>query len=164
MHHPRLLPLLLLLLTAGACAKPEEAAPPPPPIDEAAIRDTIQAREREWSAAFRAGDPAAVASLYTEDGAQVEPAGEWRRGRDAIAAAMKAQLDTLNVTMREDIPEEVIVAGDYVLEIGRYSYTSTTKVGNKPVSSAGRYMVLWRKDADGQWRIHRDIGSDAPAQ
>jgi uncharacterized protein (TIGR02246 family) len=104
-----------------------------------------------------------VANMYTEDGAQVEPAGEWRRGREAIAAGMKEQLDTINVTMREDVPEEVIVAGDYVIEIGHYNHEATTKDGNKPVSSSGRYMVVWRKDADGQWRIHRDIGNDAPA-
>ena len=162
MHRPRLLPSLLVVLTAGGCAKQAETPPAPPPIDAAAIRDTIQAREREWSAAYLAGNAAGVASLYTEDGAQIQPAGDWRRGRDAITAGMKAELDTLNVTAREDIPEEVIVAGDYVVEFGRYSYTATAKKGNKPVSGAGRYMVLWRKDADGQWRLHRDLGSDAP--
>jgi uncharacterized protein (TIGR02246 family) len=164
MRRPRLFPLLLLALAVAGCTTPpgETAPPTPPPVDEAAIRDTIQAREREWSAAFVAGDATAIANLYTEDGAQVEPVGEWRRGRAAITAGMKAQLDTLNVTAREDIPEEVIVTGDYAVEFGRYSYTATSKAGNKPVSGAGRYVVLWRKDADGQWRLHRDLGNDAP--
>ncbi len=158
----RLLPSLLLVLTVVGCAKPAEAPPTPPPIDAAAIKDTIQAREREWSAAFLAGDPVAVANLYTEDGAQVQPAGDWFRGREAITAGMKKQLDTLNVTAREDITEEVIVAGDYVVEFGRFTYAATTKKGNKPATGAGRYVVLWRKDADGQWRLHRDLGSEAP--
>jgi ketosteroid isomerase-like protein len=77
---------------------------------------------------------------------------------------MKAELDTLNVSAREDIPEEVFVAGDYVVEFGRYSYTATTKVGNRPVTASGRYVVLWRKDPDGVWRIHRDLGNEAPKQ
>jgi ketosteroid isomerase-like protein len=25
-------------------------------------------------------------------------------------------------------------------------------------------MVMWRKDADGIWRLHHDIGTDAPAK
>jgi hypothetical protein len=25
-------------------------------------------------------------------------------------------------------------------------------------------MVLWRKDADGVWRLQRDIGTEAPAK
>lgn len=161
MHRQRLLPSILLVLTVVGCTTAGEA-PPPPQVDEAAVRDAITAREREWSVAFIAGDAAAIANLYTEDGAQVEPAGDWRRGREAITMGMKTQLDTLNVTAREDIPEEVIVAGDYVVEFGHYSYAATSKNGNKPVTGAGRYMVLWRKDADGQWRIHRDLGNEAP--
>ncbi|HEX9565526.1 MAG TPA: SgcJ/EcaC family oxidoreductase [Gemmatimonadaceae bacterium] len=159
MSHRLLLPSFLFVL--AACAAPG-GAPPAPVVDEAAIRSEIEAREREWSAAYLAGDAAGVANLYTEDGAQVEASGEWRRGREAIAAGMKAQLDTLNVTAREDVPEEVIVAGDYVVEIGRYSTTATSKTDNKSADGAGRYMVVWRKDADGIWRLHRDIGSEAP--
>lgn len=161
MHRQRLLPSLLLVLAAG-CAAPREEPAAPPVVDAAAIRDTIQAREKEWSAAFIAGDAAAIANLYTEDGAQIQPAGEPYRGREAITAGMKKQLDTLNVTAREDITEEVIPAGDYVIEIGHYTLTATTKNGNKPVTGAGRYMVVWRKDADGQWRLYRDIGTEAP--
>jgi uncharacterized protein (TIGR02246 family) len=162
MHRQRLLPSLLLVLAVVGCAPQREEPPAPPVVDAAAIRDMIQAREREWSAAFVAGDAAAIANLYTEDGAQVQPAGDWYRGRDAITAGLKKQLDTLNVTAREDITEEVIPAGDYVVEIGHYTLTATSKNGNTPVTGAGRYMVLWRKDADGQWRLHRDLGTEAP--
>jgi len=73
---------------------------------------------------------------------------------------MKAQLDTIAVTAREDITEEVIPAGNYAVEIGHYSYQGTSKATKAPRSSAGRYMVLWRKDADGVWRLHRDIGAE----
>lgn len=161
MQRPTLIPSLLLALTVVACAKPAET-PAPPPVDAAAMKDSIQAREREWSAAFKAGDAAGIGNLYSEDGATVQPVGDWWRGRTAITAGMKTQLDTINVTAREDITDEVIVAGDYIIEIGHYSMAGTSKKGNKPVSSAGRYMVVWRKDADGQWRLYRDIGSEAP--
>jgi uncharacterized protein (TIGR02246 family) len=157
----RLLPSLAVLLALAGCA-PAAKPPSPPPVDPTALRNAIQDREHEWSAAFLAGNAAGVAALYTEDGAQVEASGEWRRGRQAITAAMQAQFDTLAVTAREDITEEVIPAGDYAVEIGRYSFQGTRKGGHRPLSGAGRYMVLWRKDADGVWRLHRDIGNDAP--
>ena len=162
MNRLRLAPALLLVLTYAGCTTPAGEPESPPPLDAAAMRDTIQAREKEWSAAFIAGDAAAIANLYTEDAMQVQPSGASPTGREAITAQMKKQLDTLNVTAREDVPEEVFVAGNYVVEIGHYSYSGTTKKGNKPVSASGRYMVLWRKDADGVWRLLRDIGVEAP--
>jgi uncharacterized protein (TIGR02246 family) len=157
----RSLPSLVLLLTFVGCAPP--AKTPEAPVDPTALRETIQNREKEWSAAFLAGNAAGVASLYTEDGAQVQASGDWARGRDGITKQMQVQFDTLAVTTREDITEEVFAAGDYVVEIGHYSYQGTSKTDSKPRSAAGRYMVLWRKDADGVWRLHRDIGSEAPA-
>ena len=129
-----------------------------------ALRNAIQAREKEWSAAFLAGNAAGVASLYTEDAAQVQVSGDWARGREGITKAMQAQFDTLTVKAREDITEEAFAAGDYAVEIGHYSYQGTSKTGNKPLSSAGRYMAVWRKDAHGVWRIYRDIGNEAPTK
>jgi len=157
-RHRLLLPLTLCLSVVG-CAQQERKAAM---ADPTALREVIQGREREWSAAFLAGNAAGVANLYTEDGAQVQAAGDWVRGRAGITKAMQAQFDTLAVTAREDITEEVFPAGDYLVEIGHYSYQGTSKTDSKPRLGAGRYMVLWRKDADGVWRLHRDIGNDAP--
>jgi uncharacterized protein (TIGR02246 family) len=141
----------------AACAAP---APPAAPVDLDAVKATIQAREKEWSAAYVAGNGTAIASLYTEDGASITPSGEWDRGREGIARSMQAQLDSMTVTMREDIVSEVIPAGDYVVEVGDYRWAGTSKADGNPRSGSGRYMVLWRKDADGVWRLHRDIGNE----
>ena len=154
---------LAMLLSVASCTAPPKA--PEAAVDTTALKDAIQAREKEWSAAYLAGNSGAVAALYTEDGASIQPAGEWSRGREGIAKYIQAQFDTVAITSREDITEEVIPAGDYIVEVGHYSYTGTSKTPDKaPRSAAGRYMVLWRKDADGVWRLHRDIGSDAPAK
>jgi uncharacterized protein (TIGR02246 family) len=162
----------LLLFALASCSTPAKtpdaagATPPAaasaPTVDAAALKEAIQAREKEWSAAFLAGNPTGIAALYTEDGASIEPVGDWTPGREGIAKSVKTELDTINVTAREDITEEVIPAGNYAVEIGHYSYAGTSKTSKAPVSAAGRYMVLWRKDADGIWRLHRDIGDDAP--
>ena len=149
---------LALLLTVAGCAAP--AKTPEAPVDPTALRDAIQAREREWSAAYLAGNAAGIAAIYTADAAQVQASGDWVRGTEAITKAMQVQFDTLAVTAREDITEEVIGAGNYAVEVGHYSSKGTHKTSKAARSAAGRYMVLWRKDADGVWRIHRDIGSE----
>jgi uncharacterized protein (TIGR02246 family) len=161
MPHHRSFAHVALLLSVAACAQTAKA--PDTPVDLAALKTSIQAREKEWSAAFLARSATGIANLYTDDAVQLQPvASDDHRGRDAITKATQAQFDTLTtVTTREDITEEVIAAGPYVVEIGRYTFTGTT-IANKPVAAEGRYRVLWQKDADGAWRLLRDIGSAAP--
>lgn len=161
MSSPRTLLHVALLALAAACQAP---APQAAPVDVAALKDAIQAREKEWSAAFLAADPAAIAALYTEDAASIPASGDWNSGRAAIGANMQPQFDSTTFSAREDITEEVIPVGpDYVFEIGHYSSAGTSKADGKEKKTSGRYIVLWRKDADGVWRIHRDMGADAPA-
>lgn len=160
MTHHRILYSLGLMLIAASCAAPAKA--PEAVVDPAALRDAIQAREREWSAAYLAGNAAGVAALYTEDAATIQSSGDWTRGRDGITKFYQAQFDTLAITAREDITEEVTPAGDYAVEVGHYSFQGTNKADKTARSGAGRYMVLWRKDTDGAWRLHRDIGSEVP--
>jgi len=158
--HPRST-AVLAFLALGACAQP--APPPAPPVDAAAMKDAIQAREREWSAAYLTGNGAAVAALYTEDGASIPREGEWMRGRDGIGKDLQTQLDSVTYTTREDITDEVIPIGaDYAFEAGHYAATGTYKVGGKPKATNGRYVVLWRKDTDGVWRLLRDFGNEVP--
>lgn len=154
-----------ILAAVTGCQAPAPTPEEPAAPDVAALTEAIQAREREWSAAYLAADAAAVSNLYTEDGASVTPIGEWDRGRAAIASGLKRQLDSATFTAREDITEEVIPVGpDYLLEIGHYNSTGTPKAGGAVRNVSGRYMVLWRKDADGVWRLHRDLGAEAPAK
>ncbi|MES2179788.1 MAG: SgcJ/EcaC family oxidoreductase [Gemmatimonadota bacterium] len=150
-----------LWLCVAACAQPAKA--PETPVDLVALKTSIQAREKEWSAAFLARNTAGIANLYTEDAVQLQPvASDDHRGRDGITKATQAQFDSLltRVATREDITEEIILAGNYVVEVGRYAFLGTNKL-NRPVSGSGRYLVVWRKDADGAWRMLRDIGSGA---
>ncbi len=155
----RRVPRILVFLTLAGCAAP---APQAAPVDTAAVMSAIQAREKEWSAAFLAGDAAAIAALYTEDGASVPATGDWQRGRAAIAQGLQPQFDSTNFTAREDITDEVIPIGaDYVFEIGHYSSMGTSKMDSSARTTAGRYIVLWRRDADGVWRLHRDMGTES---
>lgn len=164
------LPILLVLASLGCDAKPaaDAAAATTPAAaapDTAAIRATITSTEKQYSEAYKKGDGAAVAALYSTDAASVPAQGEWSRGRDAIAKQNQTTLDAVTVDTREDVPEEVTVMGDHAVEIGHYAWTGKAKKGGAARGEAGRYMALWHKDTDGTWRLSRDIAAvAAPAK
>jgi uncharacterized protein (TIGR02246 family) len=119
-------------------------------------KDT-EAREAEWLTAFNAGDASGVAQIYAQDGRILPPNSPIVDGRAAIEGflkefvASKAQLSFSRVTVHESA-DLCAAAGEYELEIP-----------GAPTDS-GKFVEVWRKDADGSWLIVDDIfNSSLPA-
>ncbi len=77
-------------------------------------------------------------------------------GKDRIRARNKGVLDqfTFNIGISN---EEVGVAGDWAFARGTYKATLTPKAGGEAVLVDGKYMTILQRQADGSWKIHRDI-------
>ncbi|SRR6266513_6099498 len=69
-------------------------------------------------------------------------------------AAYHVELLTLN---RQDL----IVSGNHAVDIGTYVEIQMPKTG-APIQGEGRYMTLWRKEQDGEWRIVRYMLNELP--
>lgn len=149
-----------LSLGLTACGQPPAAAP-----DTVApeVRAAIDAANAEHQAAMLRQDAAAVAALYAED-VTSPTATEIIRGREAKRRITEARFGGGQVLARYDSTDLVRPLGDgYALEIGRWSATVADSAG-RPVTSEGRYVVVWRRDPDGAWRVLSDIGNVAPAK
>ena len=60
--------------------------------------------------------------------------------------------------------EDLIVSGDYAIETGTYRMTVQPKQG-KSMEDVGKFVSIWQKQADGSWKMIRDIfNSDLPAK
>jgi uncharacterized protein (TIGR02246 family) len=126
-------------------------------------RAAIEALNERWVGAYRNGDYAAIPELYTED-ALIMP-----RGRPAIEGRQRLaeQLGGLAGGRQVEIGftiRELEILGEYAWLVSTFSVTYTPP--DDPQGSHtehGRSLILYRKDADGQWRIHRDMDSPAPA-
>jgi uncharacterized protein (TIGR02246 family) len=139
--------VLASLVSAVGCS---QAAPPAPTADE--VRAAIEAQNRAFGDAVRAGDSAAIGELYASDAAVLPPNAAKVTGRAAIAdfwgAALAGGLAGVVLTT-----EEVAYAGgDVATEIG--SAVLSAKDGS--VVDEGKYIVLWRRDGN-TWRLQRDI-------
>ena len=143
---------LAAVVAASQTAKVEAASP----------RDEIEAALVTFAAAFNKGDSAAVAGHYAEDGAILPPDAARVDGRVDIERFWKGAIDAglADLTLKAI---EVLDGGELAFEVGEVSYSAPDKSGARSAAT-GKYIVVWKKDADGVWRLYRDIWNANPAK
>jgi uncharacterized protein (TIGR02246 family) len=131
-------------------------------VDTAADEQAIRAQVDHWEELVKAKDAAAIAALYTEDGAVMPPNAPIGKGRAAIQQTWASMMQTpgfdLTIT-----PEQILVSssGDMALDRGTYSLKVTPSGTTQ--TDTGKYVLVWRK-IGGEWKAAADIfNSDLPA-
>ncbi len=147
----------VLVLAASGCA---------PQVDTAADQAAIEQATRDWvTATNKPGEEGAdgYASFVTEDAVWLLDNGALVEGRDAVRAWILplTQAEDFSVTW-EATRVEVSAAGDLAYSMGTYKYSLKDAEGN-PVSNKGKFVDIWKKQADGSWKAAIGIGnSDQP--
>lgn len=116
--------------------------------DERAIRQVIET----WMRASREGDTATVLSLMTEDVVFMIP-GRPPFGREAFQQASNA-LAGMRLEGTTDVVE-LQVQGDWAFSRNHIDLVMIPPEG-EPVRRSGYTLTLYRKEADGRWRLMRD--------
>ena len=147
--------LLGCWLVLAACA---QQAPPP------ADPEVLMEADRAFAAAVAQGGTEAWVSWFAEDGAQIQPGTGEIRGHDAIRALM-AGLDDPGLTLIwEPLRADISAGGDLGWTTG--SYVSRAVGGDGETRTGqGRYVTIWRRQADGSWKVVMDLGNptESPA-
>ncbi len=153
--------LLLLLLLAGSIAPSGVAAPPAPP-DEAGV---LLQLDRDFDAASAENGAEAWVAYFGDYGAILQPTASPLSGPDALRAAMVPVFATPGSSLRwQPMRAEILIPGALGYTLGRYQRRRPGEFG-RTVLQHGTYFTLWRKQADGSWRISADTGQpDGPFQ
>ena len=115
-------------------------------------REAISAAYNAFEDTFYRGDATALCQIYTDDAALLVPGAPPIKGRAAITGAWQGLLGAGGNTVRVDV-SEVQEMGEWAYDIGAF----TTTAPDGTVVSKGNYLVVWRQQANGDWKIHRDI-------
>lgn len=127
--------------------------------DTAGIGKARAAYER----AAGAQDGAAIAKLYTPDGVEMPPNAPAAKGRAAIEAYHKAFAQQFMVHGITLTATDTQVRGDTAVDIGTYTQSLMLMKGGGMFDDKGKYIVLLKKDASGNWMLtHAIYNSDNP--
>ena len=122
-----------------------ESAPPavtlPPALDRVL---------RDYESAWRDGDGARLAALFTEDGFAVQSGSPLARGHAAIARNITGPGGALQLTAYA-----YSVSGTVGYIVGGYRYPQTTGPG-------GRFVLALQLGPGGRWLIAADLDNSGP--
>ncbi len=151
---------ILCLLTV-ANAQPTRAHPDSVGVEgeaiTTAVRKAVSTAWQEHIAAAKRKDLGGVTRIYDDDVIYVVPGEQDARGRAAIDRMEERALGEADLLDAEHTTESLKVFGGIAYEIG-------TVIG--PIRPRGKdtetvsfhFMAMWRRQADGSWRILSFVG------
>ena len=126
-------------------------------LDEAGIRQLHDT----WIDAVNRGDLACLLDLMADDVVFLNP-GRPPVGKDGFPAGFRGAHDRFELRCRSDL-EEVVVVGDFAYARSRDSLSLRSRQGAEPtVRLQGDRLTIYRRQADGRWRLARDAHTLSP--
>ena len=149
------------ILACAACNQPAPAPSAKP--DATAETAAIEKLEQAQIAAITARDQAGATSPYADDAVFISERGEASRGKDAIAEGFKAFL--ADPTMKIDYKPGAKIfsdGGDMAYSTAEYTESYTDPASKKLVTMKGTNLSVWKKQADGSWKLVADSNPAGP--
>jgi ketosteroid isomerase-like protein len=99
-------------------------------------------------------------SVYTEDAVILPPDSQIIRGRENIKRFWSKVILKAGLGDAPLITVEAEMLGDAAYEIGTAQLTFGGQSGTSQISV--KYVVIWKQEANGSWKWHRDIWNPTP--
>ncbi len=143
--------LLFVALTFSACQPTAERTE----ADVAAI----QALTETWSAAFVAGDVAALVALRTDDVVQMPPDAPTAKGKQPLEDFYNGIFGQFSVeaTWPVEGTEEIVVTDGWAFHLSEYILRISPKAGGEAIEERGKIIVICQRQPDGSWKLAREI-------
>jgi ketosteroid isomerase-like protein len=147
----RCLPLVLSSLIVTACHRT---------ADLEKEKQSVMQTDRDFAAlSVQAGAAEAFKQYSMEDLVLLPPNAEPVHGRDNVSRGF-VEFDKSLILNWEPRAAEVAASGDLA-----YSWGTSTGTRRETGAQAfrGKYLTVWKKDANGNWKMIADMGNESPA-
>ena len=121
--------------------------------------------DRGWARAAAEKGVEGFASFLADDVVFLIGGGPVVHGRDAAVEAWSGLLTDPGASITWEPTMAVLAeSGELGYTVGQYTLTLTGEDGERSVEK-GKYVTIWRKQADGGWKVVLDGGNpDGPAE
>jgi ketosteroid isomerase-like protein len=153
-----------LALTAGLLGACSGAQPAKPAVDVGKITEAVKADANQMIADFNAHD-AAKAVSHDDPGIvgmfhgfpnTVGPDADLTNTKQLFADNPNAKITLANESV------DVAASGDMAVFHSTYTYDYTDPKTKKPGSESGNFLIGYKPQPDGSWKIAWNIGADTP--
>ena len=100
-------------------------------------------------------------SYYAEDAVELPNNADAIVGKANVAKGMGFLDDKNNRLTWSPVAADVSASGDLGYTWGTYEFRPKLKDGTESVER-GKYMSIWKKQADGTWKVAVDMGNAGP--
>ena len=155
-------PAVALALSLAACNRAATPAETPAAgAAAAADTETVTKIASDLIAAIEARDVAKIKANYAPDAVMILPERAPLRGAEAIGADYeKFAADPAGKFDATD--EATVVGADMAYSHGNYTVTYTNPQTKAVDKGNGYYVIVYRKQADGSWKVVQDVSSPLP--
>lgn len=125
------------------------------PADSAEAAAGIAESASAFSRALERGDATGMADQYVADATLVPPNGGMITGREAILDFWTPRNPEFRTLAHSLTTDRLEVSGEMAVEVGTWRQESQLR-DEPPRQSAGRYLVVWRHQPNGAWKMQFD--------
>jgi len=151
---------VFLLSWCMTCAAIESLSAQEPPVFEGPQTeiDAIRRLLTLWGERREAADIDGVIELHDPDVVIMTRDRSIIKGRSGARSFYQENYDTGSSRQQYGALQELRVFGNVGIMVGRFLVVDT----KKGIEDPGYYLIVLRKNDDGDWRIYRDIDTPSP--
>jgi len=149
---------ILALVAATLVALAASAGSRPSAAPSKATAETLKQLEGVFMQAAAEKGSAGYMSYYSDDAVELPNGADAIVGKTNIAAGMGFLDDKNNRLTWAPIGADISVSGDLGYTYGTFEFRSKDKDGKQTVDR-GKYMTVWKRQADGSWKVAVDMGN-----